>query len=72
MSGGAVAPPGAAAVNNTSTCHHFGKGYSGGGESFPYLSRGRANGRVTEVGSRCRQFGIQGVTLCSLGVMFFS
>jgi integrase len=32
---------------------------------FPYLSRVRANDRATEFRSRCRQLGIQGVTLHS-------
>jgi integrase len=35
------------------------------GVLFPYLSRVRAGDRATEFGSRCRQLGIQGVTLHS-------
>jgi integrase len=35
------------------------------GMLFPYLSRVRANDRATEFRSRCRQLGIQGVTLHS-------
>ena len=35
------------------------------GPLFPYLSRVRANDRVTEFRSRCRQLGITGVTLHS-------
>jgi integrase len=35
------------------------------GVLFPYLSRVRANDRATEFRSRCRQLGIQGVTLHS-------
>ena len=35
------------------------------GVLFPYLSRVRANDRVTEFRSRCRQLGIHGVTLHS-------
>jgi integrase len=35
------------------------------GVLFPYLSRARANDRVTEFRSRCHQLGINGVTLHS-------
>jgi integrase len=35
------------------------------GPLFPYLSRVRAGDRATEFGQRCRQLGIQGVTLHS-------
>jgi len=41
------------------------KDLPGEGALFPYLSSVRANDRATEFRSRCRQLGIQGVTLHS-------
>ena len=41
------------------------KDLPGEGPLFPYLSRVRAGDRATEFGSRCRQLGINGVTLHS-------
>ncbi len=41
------------------------KDLPGEGPLFPYLSRVRAGARATEFASRCRQLGIQGVTLHS-------
>ncbi len=44
---------------------NFFKDLPGEGVLFPYLSRVRAGDRATEFRSRCRQLGIQGVTLHS-------
>ena len=41
------------------------KDLPGEGVLFPYLSSVRANDQATEFRSRCRQLGIQGVTLHS-------
>ena len=43
------------------------KDLPGAGTLFPYLSTVRAGDRATEFRSRCRQLGIQGMTLHSYG-----